>query len=335
MDVTKKVVLFFPIKKKYFFFISALLILLVYLNSMIKNTNMWMKMSSSAMSHVPTANKFHIFIIWKGEKFPIIYQKAFQTLVKFHPKAEIMIFSNELDVEVFRKYNESENVFLVRYDLDLMVKNKLGYDFVSKASRIMKGEVIKNNKNVTLQLTHVHLSDFMRLFLVYYYGGLYLDTDMFVLRNLESFRNSIGVDDHRSYVCSSKTYSTSKVFNFSCLCNCMMSFDKNHAFLKAALEQYDLWWSSHQGYGPGGAIMLTELLGNYLDQVNPVSNDYWVCNKYMNIRYKQVDENYSPLKEVMENCIVLHMYGGGMKDLSLDGFEEKFVGRVYKRILLQ
>ena len=54
-----------------------------------------------SLSRIPSSDKFHIFLIWRGDSFPFIYQKAFKTVVKFHPNAEIMLFSNELKEDWF------------------------------------------------------------------------------------------------------------------------------------------------------------------------------------------------------------------------------------------
>ncbi|RMZ95343.1 alpha 1-4-glycosyltransferase family [Brachionus plicatilis] len=282
---------------------------------------------SSCLSHVPSSDKFHIFLIWRGSAFSLIYQKAFETVVKFHPNAEIMLFSNELKEDWFLSLNKSGNVFVVRYNLMQLVKGRKGWNFAEKASRILNGENVKN-----LKVSSNHLSNFLRLFLLYTFGGLYLDTDMIVLRDLSIYKNHIGVDDKKSYICSSNIYSAKGAKNFSCLCNCLLSFEKNHPFIGKALDTFESHWSRHQGYGSGGATMLISIIKDYLDIVNVIPNYYWICNKHLNRRFSVVLKNDSIIEDVVKNCFVLHLYGAGHSSMSIDNFENKLAGRVWNSL---
>lgn len=282
------------------------------------------------ISHIPAPNKFHIFLIWRGNSFPSIYQKAFKTVVRFHPHAEIMLFSNELEEDFFSSLNNSENIFVVRYNLTNLVKGKKGWDFVEKAERIFRGEKIKN-----LEVTNVHLSDFLRLFLIYTYGGMYIDSDMIVLRDLSTYKNYIGVDDNNSYVCSSNVYSTKDAKNFSCLCNCLLSFEKNHPFIGKALDLYESRWSKYQGYGPGGAILLIDIAKDYLNLVRFIPNYFWICNKHKDKRFKIVSKNDPDIMDAIDNCYVLHLYGTGKKSMNVFNFDGRFAGRVWNTLFIE
>lgn len=307
--------------KKFFIFI-CILIFLAFILFISKNEDnhlgYWrifkiLKKSDPGLSYTPTDGKFHIFLIWKGDSFPDIYLKAFETILFHHPKAEILLFSNELNETLFNIYKKNNyDIHIVRYNLTEMAKNRLGYDFVLKADSLLRGHQIGN-----LTISNVHLSDFLRYYLVYYYGGLYMDTDMFVLRNLEYLKNAIGVDVEYSYICHDKAYTTKDVKNFACLCNCMFSFEKNHPFLKDALVNYESFWSKHKGYGPGGALMLIKLVENYLGLIRFYDNNIFVCNKYMSIRFDILNSTDFRFDDAIRQCFVLHMYAGGIHRLEL------------------
>ncbi|CAF0791172.1 unnamed protein product [Brachionus calyciflorus] len=316
------------IDRKLFFFllILHLLIVLILLNK--EKILFGSNLAESGLSYLPSKDKHHIFLIWKGSSFPDIYLKALTTVIKFHPKSEILLFSNDLNESFFEDLNLIyKNLFIVRYNLTQMVKNKPGYNFVEKANRILNGE--KSN----LTLTKVHLSDFLRLFLVYNYGGLYLDTDMFPLRNMQSFKNTIGVDDQYKYVCGKNIYSYKNVSNFGCVCNCLFSFEKGHEFLKSALDNFGKWWEEKQGYGPGGAIMLTELLANHLDKVNVIPNEYWICLKYGARLLKLANEGDPDIEYTLKKCYVVHLFGAGAASFSLNNFDQLFIGKIYKKLI--
>ncbi|RNA19225.1 glycosyltransferase CAZy family GT32 [Brachionus plicatilis] len=279
---------------------------------------------------MPSSDKFNIYLVWLGHSFPLIYQKSFETVVKFHPNAEIMIFSNELKEEWFSALNKSGNIFVVRYNLTQLVKGQKGWNFVQKAVRILNGEQMKN-----LQVSNVHLSDFLRLYLIYTFGGLYLDTDMIVLRDLSIYKNHIGVDDNKSYICSYNVYSTESAKNFSCLCNCLLSFEKKHPFIGKALDLYESYWSKYQGYSPGGALMLIDIVKDYLKLVHFMPNYYWICNKHIDKRFDVVFRNDSNIQDAMKSCYVIHLYGAGQGSMSVDNFEQKFAGRVWNAIFFE
>ncbi|CAF0916132.1 unnamed protein product [Brachionus calyciflorus] len=309
----------------FLFFVVELFIL--KMQKQIEQNKINIKLNSAGLSHVPSEDKFHIFLVWKGQHIPNIYLKAFETLVKFHQNAEIMILSNELETKIFSGYNNSKNIFIVKYNLTQMVYQQPGYDFVEKAVKILNGQNINN-----LVVTPVHISDFLRYFLVYSYGGLYLDFDMFVLRNLESYKNTIGVDQNKSHVCSKKVYDSPKAKQFTCLCNCMFSFDRHHPFLEHALTIYEKWWSECQGYGPGGGTMLFTLLEYYYDKINFMPNEYWICNKYIRVRNNELDDSSPAIQDAINNCFVFHFYGSGDPNFKIENIEKTLLGRVYNRI---
>ncbi|CAF0915060.1 unnamed protein product, partial [Brachionus calyciflorus] len=63
-----------------------------------------------------------------------------------------------------------------------------------------------------------------------------------------------------------------------------------------------------------------------------ISNDYWLCNKYIHIRYNLVNEHDSEVKDAVNKCYVLHMNGAGKESINIENFDKKFVGRVLSQI---
>lgn len=305
--------------------IKTLTIEAIEYQNLVSNSTQAFQIKQHGLSHLPSENKFHIFLIWVGKSFP--YLKAFETLLYHHRTSEILVFSNELNENIFEKYKSiGWDIKVVRFNLTKLAQNKHGFDFVLKARKVLA----QKDPN-GLQVLNTHISDFLRYFLLYYYGGLYLDTDMFVLRNLENLGNAIGVDVNNSYVCHNKSYSYGDVKNFSCLCNCMMSFQKDHPFLKEALEYYENYWSKFQGYGPGGAILLINLVERYHNSINFYDNQEFVCNMNIQFKDKEMSGNEIVLKNTFKKCYVYHVYGSGLDTFNTKLFDLKIIGHIYRK----
>ncbi|KAL1545504.1 lactosylceramide 4-alpha-galactosyltransferase [Salvia divinorum] len=71
-----------------------------------------------------------------------------------------------------------------------------------------------------------NLSNLIRLAVLYKYGGIYLDTDFIILKNLEGLRNSIGAQ------------SVDLFGNWTRLNNAVLVFDSNHPLLYKFLEEF-------------------------------------------------------------------------------------------------
>lgn len=73
--------------------------------------------------------------------------------------------------------------------------------------------------NSSSRVRKYHLADAARLALLYKFGGIYLDTDIIVLRHLTEFKNSVGFQDE------------------DFVNNALLIFDKNHPFIRFVMEQ--------------------------------------------------------------------------------------------------
>ncbi|KAG2389121.1 hypothetical protein C9374_014521 [Naegleria lovaniensis] len=296
------------------------------------------------LSFLPSPNKFRIFLIWIGETFPSLYMSAFETILFHHPHAQVMVLSNELDEHVFdsfKKFKQSLNessqpkyqdIHVVRFNLTAMTREgKLGSDFVQDALSIAKRSSHSQDSSF-LKLTRVHLSDFLRYYMLYYYGGLYIDSDMFVMRNLQHLKNAIGVDGFRTQVCHSEVYSKGPVKDFACLCNCLMSFEKEHPFMREALENYGYFWRTIQGYGPGGAVMLMKFVKRHLDSLSVYHNGQFLCNDYLQRYEMHASSGTSQeVQEIIDNCHVAHLYGGGKNSLQINLHGTNVMSRIYEK----
>ncbi|CAF0946201.1 unnamed protein product [Brachionus calyciflorus] len=285
-------------------------------------------LETEGVSYLPRQDTENIFLIWFGENYPLVYFKCLETLVFHHPKADVLIFSNELDenlVEPFWKKGY-QNVRVVRFNLTILGRDKPGFDFVIKATKLLRNETLDS-----LIVTSVHLSDFLRYLLVYTYGGFYIDSDSFVIRNFLKLKNSISVSDNFSYRCTKKVYNSPNAKNFTCLTNCFFHFDRHHAFMRDALEMYDVYWTRYQGYGPGGAGMLINLIEKSFDKINFVSNIEVVCARYISITASNYKMDDPKVQKALKTCYTLQILGGGRSTLNFTNFDKSFMGQVYSK----
>ena len=71
---------------------------------------------------------------------------------------------------------------------------------------------------------YAFVSDYVRLYALYRYGGIYLDTDEEIIKNIDSFLNHnavLGFDDG------------------NCIISCFMAFKKEHKLIKELLDFYN------------------------------------------------------------------------------------------------
>ena len=284
--------------------------------------------SKTGVSVEPRVNRHNIFTIWTGKHIPIHYVRYFQALLFHHPNSDVFIYSNDLERSIFEVNHTMRNFEIVKYNLTIMTKDKPGHDFAQTAELI-----IKNRNENNLSLTRVHLSDFLRYFLIYNYGGLYIDMDMVALKNLEFFKNTISVDVNNSYVCHDQSYNKGDLKDISCLCNCIFSFEKGHSFMKDALENYKLWWEKEQGYGPGGAIMLMSLLKNHLNSTNLIATTNNLCNPYRGRYNNIVNEKNKDIQDIIYKCNVYHQYAAGQDSWNYLNFNQSLLGHIIRKIL--
>ncbi|XP_021717185.1 uncharacterized protein At4g19900-like [Chenopodium quinoa] len=98
-----------------------------------------------------------------------------------------------------------------------------------------------------------NLSNLLRLVILYKYGGVYLDTDMIILKDVSGLRNTIGVQelDEKKKVWVSVN-------------NAVLIFDKQHPLLLRFLEEFN---STFDGslWGHNGPYMATRVIKSTVD----------------------------------------------------------------------
>ncbi|VVB12870.1 unnamed protein product [Arabis nemorensis] len=149
---------------------------------------------------------------------------AIESVFKSHPRGCLMILSATMDspqgYTTLKPFlDRGYKVLAVTPDLPFLLKGTAGESWL---------EEIKTGKRDPGKISLAqNLSNLMRLAYLYKYGGVYLDTDMIVLKSFKGLRNVIGA----------QTLNPSST-NWTRLNNAVLIFDKNHPLLLKFIEEF-------------------------------------------------------------------------------------------------
>ncbi|EOA20764.1 hypothetical protein CARUB_v10001093mg [Capsella rubella] len=149
---------------------------------------------------------------------------AIESVFKSHPRGCLMILSATMDspqgYTILKPFlDRGYKVLAVTPDLPFLLKGTAGESWL---------EDIKTGKRDPGKISLAqNLSNLMRLAYLYKYGGVYLDTDMIVLKSFIGLRNVIGA----------QTLDPSST-NWTRLNNAVLIFDKNHPLLLKFIEEF-------------------------------------------------------------------------------------------------
>ncbi|KAE8689512.1 putative polyol transporter 4-like [Hibiscus syriacus] len=170
---------------------------------------------------------------------------AIESVFKSHPKACLVIVSNSLDS---KQGNGLLKPFLdlgfklisVHPDFDYIFKNTYAETWFD---RLKKGNVDPGEVSLGQ-----NLSNLLRLALLYKYGGIYIDTDVLVLKSFDRLRNVISA---QSIDPGTK--------NWSRLNNAVLIFDENHPLLFKFIQEFALTFDGNR-WGHNGPYLVSRVV---------------------------------------------------------------------------
>lgn len=170
---------------------------------------------------------------------------ALESLFKVHPKACLVITSTSLDsvkgYRILKPFlDRGLKILAVEPDLPFLVKNTSAEAWLEE----MKTGT-KDPGSIPLSQ---NLSNLMRLVMLYKYGGVYLDTDVIVLRDFTELRNTLGA---QSVDAVSKEWTR--------LNGAVMVFDINHPLLLHFLEEFALTFDGNR-WGHNGPYLVSRVV---------------------------------------------------------------------------
>ncbi|XP_068639639.1 uncharacterized protein [Aristolochia californica] len=190
-------------------------------------------------------NRFFLTWISSEELFGERELRAVESIFKSHPDACVLIVSNSMDTirgktQLAPFLSHGFCIAAISPSYRYLLKDTPAEKWFSrlKGGRINPGEVSLGQS----------LSNLLRLALLYKFGGIYVDTDVIVLKSFSSLRNVIGaqtVDAHTG--------------NWSRLNNAVMIFDKKHPLLYKFIEEFALTFNGNK-WGYNGPYLVSRVV---------------------------------------------------------------------------
>ncbi|GFZ03089.1 alpha 1,4-glycosyltransferase family protein [Actinidia rufa] len=168
-----------------------------------------------------------------------------ESLFRSHPHGCLIIVSNSMDssrgVEILRPFlDKGFHVNSISPDFDYLLKHTVAESWFN---RLRKGDVDPGEVSLGQ-----NLSNLLRLALLYKFGGVYIDTDVILLKSLSKLRNVIGA----------QTIDL-ETGNWSRLNNAVMVFDKGHPLLYKFIEEFALTFDGNK-WGHNGPYLVSRVV---------------------------------------------------------------------------
>ncbi|KAJ0854208.1 putative glycosyltransferase, DXD sugar-binding, alpha 1,4-glycosyltransferase [Helianthus annuus] len=189
-----------------------------------------------------------VFMVWNSPPwmFTVRHQRGLESLLFHHPDACVVVFSETLELNFFDSFvKDGFKVAVAMPNLDELLKDTPTHEFASVWFEWRKTKFYPT-----------HYSELIRLAALYKYGGIYLDSDVIVIKPLYSLSNMVGLEDESSA---------------SDLNGAVMVFRKHSPFIMECLKEFyasyddtNLRWN--------GADLLTRVGSKFLHEENGFKN---------------------------------------------------------------
>jgi lactosylceramide 4-alpha-galactosyltransferase len=191
--------------------------------------------------------KVRFFMTWISSLKSFGDRECFsvESLFRSHPDACLVIVSNSMDSEsgslVLKPFLDKRfKLIAIKPDFDYLFKD-------THAEKWFKG-LKKGNVSPGEVSLGQNMSNLLRLALLYKFGGIYMDTDVIVLKRFTKLRNVIGA----------QTIDL-ETRNWSRLNNAVLIFDKKHPLLFKFIEEFALTFDGNK-WGHNGPYLVSRVV---------------------------------------------------------------------------
>ncbi|CAL1286887.1 unnamed protein product [Larinioides sclopetarius] len=221
---------------------------------------------------------------------------AVESAARHHPERQVrVLFSSPTALDLTDHFTKSltqmDNVQLLRMDMALIVEGTPLLDWYKKGKW-------KSSRYRT-----VHVSDALRLVLLWKYGGLYLDTDVVVLRSLSHLHNTTTTDNGKN------------------LGSALLSFEPYHPVLQATIMDFAASYSSSE-FAKNGPVLLNKHFKDrchvefvdelYVGGENNCDVEVLPFKSTYPIEYSNWQEYFrpqtTPNETAFDSCYVIHVW---------------------------
>ncbi|KAG6695061.1 hypothetical protein I3843_09G076500 [Carya illinoinensis] len=186
-----------------------------------------------------------VFMVWNSPPwmYGVRHQRGLESLLSWHRDACVVVFSETIELDFF-KYslvNDGYKVAVAMPNLDELLKDTPTHVFASVWFEWRKTKFYST-----------HYSELARLAALYKYGGIYLDSDIIILKPLSGLNNTVGMEDHLSG---------------SSLNGAVMAFRKHSSFVMECLKEFYMTYDDTL-LRWNGADLLTRVARKFLSLEN-------------------------------------------------------------------
>ncbi|XP_045814301.1 uncharacterized protein At4g19900 [Trifolium pratense] len=186
-----------------------------------------------------------VFMVWNSPPwmFTVRYQRGLESLLYHHPNACVVVFSETIELDFFKDsfVKDGYNVAVVMPNLDQLLEGTPANIFSSIWFEWRKTKFYST-----------HYSELIRLAALYKYDGIYLDSDIIVLKPISFLNNSVGMEDHSAG---------------SSLNGAVMAFGRHSLFIKECLEEFYMTYDDNS-LRWNGADLLTRVARKFTGKDN-------------------------------------------------------------------
>ncbi|KAG7588077.1 Glycosyltransferase DXD sugar-binding motif [Arabidopsis suecica] len=187
------------------------------------------------------------FMTWISsiESFGDRERFTIESLFKFHPNSCLILVSNSFDCD--------RGTLILKPFTDkglkvLPIKPDFAYIFKDTSAEKWFERLKKGTFSPGVIPLEQNLSNLLRLVLLYKFGGIYLDTDVIILKSLSNLHNVIGAQTVDPV--------TRK---WSRLNNAVLIFDKNHPLLKRFIDEFSRTFNGNK-WGHNGPYLVSRVI---------------------------------------------------------------------------
>lgn len=197
------------------------------------------------------------FMTWISsiESFGDRERFTIESVFKFHPNSCLILVSNSFDCD--------RGTLILKPFIDkglkvLPIKPDFAYIFKDTSAEKWFEKLKKGTLSPGVIPLEQNLSNLLRLVLLYKYGGIYLDTDVIILKSLTNLHNVIGAQTLDAV--------TRK---WSRLNNAVLIFDKNHPLLKRFIDEFSRTFNGNK-WGHNGPYLVSRVIARI--NISPTSD---------------------------------------------------------------
>ncbi|KAF7842554.1 Alpha 1,4-glycosyltransferase domain containing protein [Senna tora] len=186
-----------------------------------------------------------VFMVWNSPPwmYGVRHQRGLESLLFHHRDACVVVFSETIELDFFKDkfVNDGYKVAVVMPNLDELLKDTPTHIFSSVWFEWRKTKFYST-----------HYSELIRLAALYKYGGIYLDSDIIVLKPISSLNNSVGMENNVAG---------------SALNGAVMAFRRHSLFIKECLKEFYMTYDD-TSLRWNGADLLTRVVKIFLRDKN-------------------------------------------------------------------